>query len=349
MKCNRCGVNFHEFLNKRLLGCEFCYEKFSKKLCKLISVYRNNIFDPFIAMQKCNSDAISRTEELVESVCESPLDLRKYLLYQNKFHDSNFTKYRSESNENYLPVNKAIMTEFIEKKILLKFRIRLARNFAGIPFLNGLSSRQKENLLKLTLKNKSCLYQLVSDCDEINMPTVILDENYLKSFKQRKILSADCSAAIINKKFDFAVFAGDEDHIRFQWLFSLTTADTFFDDLQKFYLKLEAIDDLYLWQYNLDFGYLTACPLNSGSGIRISFMMDLGNLCRQDQWIIWKSNLHSIGFDVRGEAGENSPEESKLQISNRFLFNKYDFEYEFRRMLGLLFRLMKRELDVRAI
>ena len=66
------------------------------------------------------------------------------------------------------------------------------------------------------------------------------------------------------------------------------------------------------------YGYLTACPTNAGSGMRVSLMLHLPALKESGMLSQVLEQVNNIGFSVRGIYGENSDSIGNMyQISNR--------------------------------
>jgi len=106
----------------------------------------------------------------------------------------------------------------------------------------------------------------------------------------------------------------EEDHIRAQCF-----SDGF--DLPKMYLKIDQIDNAISKELKIafddNFGYLTACPTNIGTGLRASVMLFLPALSLSGSIQPVIRQLKRIGLTVRGMYGEGSEAEGDMfQITN---------------------------------
>ena len=79
-------------------------------------------------------------------------------------------------------------------------------------------------------------------------------------------------AVILSEDETVSVMVNEEDHIRIQCIYPGL-------QLEDAYKKADAVDDLLEkelpYAFDEDFGYLTSCPSNTGTGMRASVMMHL--------------------------------------------------------------------------
>jgi protein arginine kinase len=107
----------------------------------------------------------------------------------------------------------------------------------------------------------------------------------------------------------------EEDHLRIQVMQSGL-------DLEAAWERIDHIDDLIEQQvtyaFNERWGYLTACPTNVGTGMRVSVMLHLPALVITRQIEKVFRSLHKISLAVRGLYGEGSQAMGDFyQISNQ--------------------------------
>ena len=95
--------------------------------------------------------------------------------------------------------------------------------------------------------------------------------------------------------------------------------------------KADAVDDLLEnelpYAFDEDFGYLTSCPSNTGTGMRASVMMHLPALTitKQIERII--PAISRLGMVVRGSYGEGSEAPGNVyQVSNQTTLGKTEKE-----------------------
>jgi protein arginine kinase len=122
---------------------------------------------------------------------------------------------------------------------------------------------------------------------------------------------ADCSVAVL---------VNEEDHIRLQSLLPGLQLDAAFNLVDKLDDTLENWFDGRNagFAYSDEFGYLTACPTNAGTGLRASAMLHLPALEISGKLERARKNAEEKGFALRGSFGEGSKIWGHLhQLSNQ--------------------------------
>ncbi len=205
--------------------------------------------------------------------------------------------------------------ERISDGTVVSTRIRLARNLEGYPFPSHLKSeKQAKEIIRLVSSGLSRL-------DEFNLyymdsisgeRAVSLMENHLISPKLIK--NKYLSAALINREESVSIMINEEDHLREQCIVNGL-------DLRLAYETMSEIDNRIAgsmkFAYDEQFGFLTACPTNLGTGLRASVMQFLPALTINGLMPKIIRNISHLGLTVRGVYGEGSDAEGyKYQISN---------------------------------
>lgn len=143
------------------------------------------------------------------------------------------------------------------------------------------------------------------------------------------------------------VTTGDEDHFRFSW--SWVTGAEIADGEQKLariIAEIRALDRAFVWQHSTIFGSLTACPTNSGSGLRMSARLRIPGLLSDPSWLRWKRELHRAGFEVRPGSGEKAfPDGLHILLATREL-PMLGFRPVLERFRIYIARLMVREARI---
>lgn len=214
-----------------------------------------------------------------------------------------------------------------QSDIVLSSRIRLARNIAGIPFPSGLDAERADSVI---IKVRDSISKSKSDFvfnDYImqEIPSAerqFLVERHLISPGLYKISAR--SAALISNDEVVSIMVNEEDHIRIQTILSGL-------QIKKSWEISSNIDDILEqnleYAYNENWGYLTSCPTNVGTGMRASVMMHLpalnitGNMSR-----ILQAIAH-IGLTIRGLYGEGTEIVGNIfQISNQITLGRAEEE-----------------------
>ncbi len=162
-----------------------------------------------------------------------------------------------------------------QHEIVMSSRVRLARNVAAFPFMTKANRSQRGELHRLcrdrllaTAPERPLFYVEMDKTDEIDRQLLV--ERHLIS-KQHAIGEGNRGVAISNDEA-ISVMVNEEDHLRVQVLRSglqlrecWKEADRLDDALQE---KIE-------FAFSPRFGFLTACPTNLGTGLRVSVMLHL--------------------------------------------------------------------------
>lgn len=199
--------------------------------------------------------------------------------------------------------------------IAVSTRIRLARNIEGYPFPSHLKSdRQANDVIRLVTSGLARytdfkIYYLNEISEE---EALSLKENHLIS--PNLIKNSRRSAALINSEGSISVMINEEDHLREQCIVKGL-------DLRLAYDTMSEIDshisNSMKFAYDEQFGYLTACPTNLGTGLRASVMLFLPALTINGMMPRVIKSVSRMGLTVRGIYGEGSRAEGYVyQISN---------------------------------
>jgi len=121
-----------------------------------------------------------------------------------------------------------------------------------------------------------------------------------------------------------SIMVNEEDHLRLQVMHSGF-------GLPEVWEQINGLDDRleeYLrYAFNPQLGYLTACPTNVGTGIRVGVMLHLPALAHTKQIDKVFRALHKINLAVRGLYGEGSQADGDFyQISNQQTLGKSERE-----------------------
>lgn len=195
--------------------------------------------------------------------------------------------------------------------VILRSRIRLARNIKDYPFPPVLNSACRKEIIEKVISATAELG--FTNADDINDKTnayVLSEENLIS----REFASEKEEHALLIKDNTY-IMVCEEDHLRIQTFsdgLNLSeagkTAHEVASNLSK---KLN-------FAYDNELGYLTRCPTNLGTAMRASVMMFLPALTITKRMGEIKSQLEKIGMTIRGMYGEGSSADAYMyQISNR--------------------------------
>ncbi|MBI2923161.1 MAG: protein arginine kinase [Planctomycetes bacterium] len=210
-----------------------------------------------------------------------------------------------------------------DNDIVMSSRIRLARNLAGRPFLTVASHKVRAELEvqirgALDQVNLGAARMYVSLKEASAVDRQFLMERHLIS---RDLLNAEGDRGVaIAKEETVAIMVNEEDHLRLQVLRSGL-------QLHEAWKEIDRIDDELSTRlpmaFHAQFGYLTACPTNAGTGMRISVLLHLPALVMTRQIDKVFQALSRISFSVRGLYGEGTQATGNFyQISNQATLGK---------------------------
>ena len=210
-----------------------------------------------------------------------------------------------------------------DSDIVISTRIRLARNLAQFPFPNRAGDdilREIETLMKGKLAHPG----LGSEINYFDVQA--LDEVDRHLLVERQLISRELSEGSgprgvgISKEENLSLMVNEEDHLRIQFLQSGFALD---ESWEKIDAADNAIEEQVTYAFHEQLGYLTACPTNVGTGIRVSVMLHLPALALTKEIQKVFHALQKISLAVRGLYGEGSQAMGDFyQISNQVTLGK---------------------------
>lgn len=214
-----------------------------------------------------------------------------------------------------------------ELDIAVSSRVRLARNFADIPFTAKMTQKQQTALMKrmqgIVSGNTNYGKLMFADMSSMHpVDRVSLMERHLISPDLAE--SSGNSGAFINENENVSIMVNEEDHIRIQAIFPGIM-------LEKAYKVCDEIDSIIAekadYAFDDKYGYLTSCPTNIGSGMRASVMLHLPALVMTGYMKSILESCTKLGVAVRGIYGENSDAVGDMfQVSNQITLGHKDEE-----------------------
>ncbi|HHU68852.1 MAG TPA: protein arginine kinase [Thermoanaerobacterales bacterium] len=234
-----------------------------------------------------------------------------------------------------------------ESDTVISSRVRLARNLSEIPFPYLMSKEDSEEITKKVNKvlqeNSPNEFELVTMRDLSFLARKALVEKHLIS---PSLADNDNGAAIIRYDEVVSIMVNEEDHLRIQTLFSG-------QQLEKAWQLCNKIDDILEARLNYAFseqmGYLTSCPTNVGTGIRVSVMVHLPALIMTGQLNRIFSTISQVGLTVRGLYGEGTQAIGNIyQISNQITLGQTESEI-IENLNGVTKQIIEQERAVREV
>src|SRR5512140_2192438 len=203
-------------------------------------------------------------------------------------------------------------------RIVMSSRVRLARNLKDASFPGWAKKAERIRVLELIRPAVQALPEMADAFAEAmdNLSTLdkqILVERHLIS-REHAAKSAG-SGLVLNRDESLCFMINEEDHLRMQALrpgLQLRQAWTAID------LADSTLEKKLEYAFNAELGYLTACPTNLGTGIRVSAMLHLPGLVLAEQITPIIQSVNKLGLAVRGLYGEGTEALGNVfQVSNQ--------------------------------
>ena len=180
--------------------------------------------------------------------------------------------------------------------VVLSSRIRLARNLKALPFPSRETAEQQTQIIE-TFKNTAA-----------NINLKFLDLNSMKDYEKQAL--AECHlispqmmdnsikrGLMISDDNSVCVLVNEEDHLRIQCMEAGFNIRKCFEAANKVDDAIEETSD---YAFDSQFGYLTCCPTNLGTGMRASVMVHLPALTMSGNINSIIDSLSQLGMTVRG-------------------------------------------------
>lgn len=203
-------------------------------------------------------------------------------------------------------------------RIVMSSRVRLARNLKEAAFPGWAKKPERIRVLEMVRPAVEGLPEMKDAFSEAmdSLPTLdkqILVERHLIS--REHAAKGAGSGLVLNRDETLCFMINEEDHLRMQALrpgLQLRQAWTAIDQADS------ALEKKLDYAFNPDLGYLTACPTNLGTGIRVSAMLHLPGLVLAEQINPIIQSVNKLGLAVRGLYGEGTEALGNVfQVSNQ--------------------------------
>ena len=204
-----------------------------------------------------------------------------------------------------------------EQDVAVLSRIRLARNYEDLPFSPAISQEETE----LLIGRAQASVQIGGQANAFHterLSNLTEDERgrLLDRFQISSDLLkyADSAAIMLSQGETISIMIGEEDHLR---IFGLLPG-----------LQLERAADLAYsadqwleksgeYAFDSQFGYLTACPTNAGTGMRGFVILHLPALRAAGQIARVAQEVAKLGLTLRGQYTEGNEADGNLyQLSS---------------------------------
>ncbi|MDA7979203.1 MAG: protein arginine kinase [Pirellulales bacterium] len=209
-----------------------------------------------------------------------------------------------------------------ESDIVISSRIRLARNLAEYPFVNQAGPAERHEI-------ESTLEQAITGIRKPKLEYFSVDDfsSLDRQFLvERQLISREhaegegARGVAIDASERISLMVNEEDHLRIQVMHSGLDLDAAWKEIDKIDNEIERH---VTYAFDQRLGYLTACPTNAGTGMRVSVMLHLPAVALTEQVEKIFRSLQKINVAVRGLYGEGSqPAGDFYQISNQITLGR---------------------------
>lgn len=215
-----------------------------------------------------------------------------------------------------------------ENDVIISTRIRLARNLAGHTFPNRASLQERKSVFEDVAQACAGIPQ----CKGFTVANFVglksLNQQYLVEDRAASpdMLRLEGDRGVVgDTDREVSIMINEEDHIRLQAMGSGACAE-------ELWSRIDTIDTAVGKKLNLAFdrrrGFLTCCPTNSGTGLRVSFLMHLFGLTLTKAIDQVLQGASQMGISTRGFFGENSEIVGNVfQLSNQATMGSHESEF----------------------
>lgn len=231
--------------------------------------------------------------------------------------------------------------------IVISSRIRLARNLDKFPFPHWANKKLGEDVfnkieeakLKVGLLKNTTTFKL-AEMDSVDKQFLV--ERHLMSYEHAQ--KTNHKALIIDDEEVISIMVNEEDHIRMQVMQSGFNIFEAWNIINKMDDSLAKELD---FAFSPEWGYLTCCPTNAGTGMRGSVMLHLPALVMTRHINRVLAAIAKLSFTTRGLYGEGTQATGNFfQISNQVSLGHSEEEL-IENINGLIRQIIEQEQQAR--
>ena len=233
-------------------------------------------------------------------------------------------------------------------RIVMSSRVRLARNLKDSAFPGWAKKPERVRVLELIRPTVEGLPEMKGSFSGTMDSLSALDKQILV---ERHLISREHAAKsagsglVLNRDETLCFMINEEDHLRMQALrpgLQLRQAWSAIDAADS------ALEKKLNYAFSPNLGYLTACPTNLGTGIRVSAMLHLPGLVLAEQVNPIIQSVNKLGLAVRGLYGEGTEALGNVfQVSNQMTLGESESAIV-ERLEKLLAQIIEHEENARA-
>ena len=233
-------------------------------------------------------------------------------------------------------------------RIVMSSRVRLARNIKDSAFPGWAKKNERIKILETIRPAVESLPDMSDSFSEAMDNLTPLDKQILV---ERHLISREHAAKsagsgiVLNREETLCVMINEEDHLRMQALRPGLQLRDAWNAIDRVDTELEAKLN---FAFSNELGYLTACPTNVGTGVRVSAMLHLPGLVLAEQINPIIQSVNKLGLAVRGLYGEGTEALGNVfQVSNQMTLGESETAIV-ERLEKVLAQIIEHEENARA-
>ncbi len=233
-----------------------------------------------------------------------------------------------------------------DKDVVVSSRLRFARNIGGVPFPRKAKADVKERILErvsgtIDEWDLDGTFHFLGIEDLEDLEKEVIQERRLGS---PELTGEPLGGLVFDENESRGVLINEEDHFRIQALrsgYALSEVREDADEIES------SLDREFGFASDDDWGYLTACPTNLGTGMRGSVLLHVPGLILQNDLSRVLKAVANLGLTVRGYYGEGSESQGfYLQLSNQVTLGR-SVENLLESLSRVTERIIEKERDAR--
>lgn len=211
--------------------------------------------------------------------------------------------------------------------VVISSRVRLARNLSGHRFLSRASAGERKDIERTLFEaisaselSKDTFYIDVDKSEPIDRQLLV--ERHLIS---RQHAEGEGSRGVaVSPSETLALMINEEDHLRVQLIRRGLNLDAAWTQAEQ---VDQALEQVVKFAFHKQYGYLTACPTNVGTGLRVSVMLHLPGLKLTNEIEKVFRAAKEMRLAVRGLFGEGTEAIGDFfQVSNQTTLGQSESE-----------------------
>lgn len=213
------------------------------------------------------------------------------------------------------------------RDVVLYSRVRLARNFADLPFPSAMhgddgakAQYRAAEALAHAPEGKEYALLRIHDMPDARRRSLV-EQNLIS----RELLSGgEFAAVLLRRDESVSIMLNEDDHLR---IHALLPGNHLKEAADLAFAVDDAIGKEVQYAFDAELGFLTACPTNTGTGMRASALLHLPSLTRTNSIAPIVQELVKLGLSLRPLYSDEGEAQGELYlISNQVALGRSEQE-----------------------